>query len=171
MSHRKQETGLAETAQPARIIPEIPNLPPIMQPEAVGKWDLHDGSLTPRQVHEGPAGAYGPSYDLVFSDGRRVPCARRCVVGRMPKQPGENYDAYLVVDDPSQQTSRRHFEFGVTSIGQVWAMDLGSANGTFVLSNGTYVQLPEKKRTVLADNDVIRFGGLSAKVERRADRG
>ncbi|MCX8681175.1 FHA domain-containing protein [Bifidobacterium sp. B4001] len=89
----------------------------------------------------------------------------------MPKQPGENYDAYLVVDDPSQQTSRRHFEFGVTSIGQVWAMDLGSANGTFVLSNGTYIQLPEKKRTVLADNDVIRFGGLSAKVERRTDRG
>lgn len=170
MSRRKKKTGLAETMQPARIISEIPNLPPIMQPAAVDKWDLHDGDLTPRQVHESSAVGHD-SYELVFSDGRRMPCAKRCVVGRMPKQPGERYDAYLVVDDPSQQTSRRHFEFGVTSIGQVWVMDLGSANGTFVLSSGSYVQLPEKKRTVLAVNDVIRFGGLSAKVERRADRG
>ncbi|WP_390459471.1 FHA domain-containing protein [Bifidobacterium apicola] len=84
----------------------------------------------------------------------------------MPEQPGEHYAAYVVVEDPSHQTSRRHFEFGATPIGQVWVMDLGSANGTFVRSGETYMQLQAKKRTGLSENDVIRFGSLSAKVER-----
>lgn len=87
-------------------------------------------------------------------------------MGRMLEQPGEKYTAYIVVEYSSHQTSRRHFEFGTTPIGQVWVMDLGSANGTFVHSGEAYMQLEAKQRTVLSENDVIRFGSLSAKVER-----
>ncbi|OZG50596.1 FHA domain-containing protein [Bombiscardovia coagulans] len=165
MKKSKNQDGLVALSQPAKVIPEIPVLPPMEQPSAADGWDLRDRALKPR-VGESGGERLVPSYALLFSDGRRVPCAQRCVVGRMPEQPGEAYDTYVVVDDSSQQTSRRHFEFGVTSIGQVWVMDLGSANGTFVRSGDDYMQLPPKQRTVLEENDVIRFGGLSARIER-----
>ena len=165
MNRHRKKPGLAQSLQPARVCAEIPVLPPILQPSVVNGWDLHDKALKPRSVGDG-TGRRMESYQLVFSDGQRVPCQGRSVVGRMPEQPGEHYTAYVVVEDPSHQTSRRHFEFGATPIGQVWVMDLGSANGTFVRSGETYMQLQAKKRTGLSENDVIRFGSLSAKVER-----
>ena len=165
MSGHSKKPGLAQSLQSAKVFAEIPVLPPILQPSVVDGWDLHDKALKPRSVGE-DADRRAESYQLVFSDGQRVPCQGHGVVGRMPEQPGEKYTACIVVEDSSHQTSRRHFEFGTTPIGQVWVMDLGSANGTFVRSGEAYMQLQAKQRTVLSENDVIRFGSLSAKVER-----
>lgn len=103
-------------------------------------------------------------YILEFSDGQRVEVKTRCIAGRMPPAADDGYSSWVVLKDPTQQTSRRHFEFGVTSVGQVWVMDCDSANGTWLNSEGTSIQLPKLVRSRMFPGDVLRFGGLHAKL-------
>lgn len=101
-------------------------------------------------------------YILEFSDGQRVEVRSRCVAGRMAPAAGDGYTSWVVLKDPTQQTSRRHFEFGVTSVGQVWVMDCDSANGTWLDSEETSIQLPKLVRSRMFPGDTLRFGGMHA---------
>ena len=101
---------------------------------------------------------------MEFSDGQRIEVKSRCGAGRMPPTAEDGYEAFAVLHDSSQQTSRRHFEFGVTAIGQVWVMDCDSANGTWLESHGSRIELPKLTRTSMVPGDVLRFGGMRAKL-------
>ena len=103
-------------------------------------------------------------YMLEFSDGQRVPVRNRCGAGRMPASPSDGYDAFAVLHDSSQQVSRRHFEFGVTPLGQVWVVDCDSANGTWLVAHGTRIQLTKFLRTGMSLGDVLCFGSMRAKL-------
>ncbi|WP_214375750.1 FHA domain-containing protein [Bifidobacterium colobi] len=90
----------------------------------------------------------------------------RCGAGRMPVTARDGYDAFALLHDPSQQISRRHFEFGMTSMGQVWVMDCDSSNGTWLESHGSRTQLPKLARVSMAAGDVLRFGNMHARLVR-----
>lgn len=130
------------------------------------------GSVAVRADMENPRGNAASSkvssprrryrYILEFSDGQRVEVRSRCVAGRMAPAAGDGYASWVVLKDPTQQTSRRHFEFGVTSVGQVWVMDCDSANGTWLDSDGTSIQLPKLVRSRMFPGDTLRFGGMHA---------
>lgn len=99
-----------------------------------------------------------PLFILVFSDGRRIPLGTKCVIGRVAPSGGSEDSTVIVVPDLTQQISRKHCEVGMTPIGQVWVMDCGSLNGTWINSAGNVRQLPQKVRVRLYPGDIIRFG-------------
>lgn len=191
-----KSSGIVPVTTPAQVFAELPVLPRPTQPHVREEWGQEGvgrvpavpsapvvpGVLAPASGAAGRAGAAVrggaavgaagagrgavPRYAMVFSDGQRVPVGTRCGAGRMPPKPDEGYAGFALLHDATQQISRRHFEFGVTSLGQVWVMDCDSANGTWLESQGTRIQLPKTVRVGMAAGDVVRFGGMRAKLEK-----
>ncbi len=175
---RKKNQGRVPLSS-ALVYAELPSVPRLVQPHVSEGTNLNSSlGRDPSSVSAPPlpngesreimslAGgvASRTHYVFEFSDGQRVEVAARCVAGRNTPAPEDGYDAFAVLNDPSQQISRRHFEFGVTQIGQVWVKDCGSLNGTWLDCGGVISQLPEQVRVVVDSNDVLRFGGMSARL-------
>lgn len=166
-------SGIVPVTAPAQVFAELPELPRPTQPRVRDEWE-RDG-MGRDAAAAGLPGAAGQDaasrgqtkarYAMVFSDGQRVPVGARCGAGRMPPLPSERYDGFAVVHDATQQISRRHFEFGVTTLGQVWVMDCDSANGTWLESDGTRIQLPRTTRVGMSPGDMVRFGAMRARLE------
>lgn len=155
---------MMETAPPpsTRNMEEAPSIP-FHRASVAGAAGGGTTDGVPLPAHSSPARI---RYVLEFSDGQRACIGARCVAGRMPALPEEGYETSVVLNDPSHQISRHHFEFGITSVGQIWAMDLDSMNGTWLDSHGTSNQLPPSARAVLTPGDVLRFGGMRARLVR-----
>ena len=81
-----------------------------------------------------------PGAWLEASSGSRTPVRGSFSIGRSPK-------CSVVLDSP--KVSRRHALINVQNVGEIWLIDLGSANGTFL--NGRRVNHPVR----LADFDQI----------------
>lgn len=130
------------------------------------------------QVLPAPAPALGFTANRVhgvwvleMSDGQQTAFTQSCVVGRQSNS-GPTHSAFpiqpfVAVDDPERQISRQQFEFGVTQLGQPWVSDCGSLNGTYLIRGATMDEVPQARRILLQEGDVIRFGSMFAKVVRR----
>ncbi|MFR0556023.1 FHA domain-containing protein [Pseudoscardovia radai] len=138
-----------------------------------GTWDSGVqtyGSAIPQQT--GAAWQQSDQYDmpssgatvleLQFSDGQACAFTRRGTVGRMPPAPDSGYDSYVVLVDASHQISRHHMEFGLTDMGQAWVMDAGSANGTWLIHEGSSMQLEPGVPVSVVAGDSLRLGDLTA---------
>jgi hypothetical protein len=150
---------------PAMVYAELPHLPKTTPPGILEEWDhtMLEGPGAQRPQEPGLAsGKVRSGYMLEFSDGQRIAVGSRCVAGRIPPSTSEGYEIRVVLNDPSHQTSRRHFEFGVTPLGQVWVMDCDSANGTWLDSGISRGQLPKFVRTRMVPGDTLRFGDMRA---------
>jgi len=74
--------------------------------------------------------ALGDRYILQFSTGESVTVFGTGILGRNPvAEPGEYFDHFVPIVDPSKSVSKTHLEFGQTS-GAFWISDRYSANGT-----------------------------------------
>ena len=159
----RKPVGLPSQIRRATVYPELPQLPGYSEAARISEW--HRGDALTAGSTPAPAPEDTPHYVLDFSDGNRITVEHRCVAGRSPAMAGETYDQYAVVNDPSGETSRRHFEFGVTATGQVWVMDLASSNGTWIQTANSSRQIPAKIRQPLNIGDTLRFGSLSATLQ------
>lgn len=155
----KKTAGLAATSAPATVRAELPVLPRPSHPRIAAEEQRSELGLLMSQTVPSTA-----SYVMKFSDGQRVSVQRRCLAGRMPPESDDHYDAYAELVDPTHQVSRHHFEFGVTTVGQVWVMDLDSANGTWLESRGRRTQLTARVRAHMLPGDVVWFGDKWAKL-------
>ena len=160
-SKRKHsEIALPIPSHHAIAYAELVELPPYSQISTINNWVDAAGARMPNVPV--PERTATTQYVLVFSDGNRAEVGHRCLAGRTPTDVGDAYDSCVVVNDPYGETSRRHFEFGVTPTGQVWVMDLGSLNGTWMVTDGSSRQLQARIRQPLRVGDVLRFGSMSA---------
>ena len=74
--------------------------------------------------------ALGDRYILQFSTGESVTVFGTGILGRNPvAEPGEYFDHFVPIVDPSKSVSKTHLEFGQTA-GAFWISDRYSANGT-----------------------------------------
>jgi FHA domain/zinc-ribbon domain len=74
----------------------------------------------------------GQRFVLQFSTGESVTVFGTGLIGRHPvAEPGEYFDHYVTIVDPSKSVSKTHLEFGQTS-GAFWVSDRHSGNGTMV---------------------------------------
>jgi hypothetical protein len=102
-------------------------------------------------------------YRLVFSTDQRVDATGDGIVGRDPRTDGGH--AHIVrFEDPRRLLSRNHFEFGLTPDNEFWLSDLGTANGTYLIRNGSQWMLPAHQRTRLSPGDVIHFGSFAVRL-------
>ena len=177
MNIRKKKSVIRTASNTAQVYSELPVLPKEIQPIVSEERDRNP-TVIQRMPVSVPVVSQGASrisavpmplpvnrrYMLEFSDGQRVPVRNRCGAGRMPASPSDGYDAFAVLHDSSQQVSRRHFEFGVTPLGQVWVVDCDSANGTWLEAHGTRIQLTKFLRTGMSFGDVLCFGSMRAKL-------
>ncbi len=74
---------------------------------------------------------------------------------------GRQEDCDVVVQDPS--VSRRHAEAEENGMGEIRVTDLGSANGTYVLEGGRWVQV---ETTTVNARTPIRLGDMETTLER-----
>ena len=74
--------------------------------------------------------ALGDRYVLQFSTGESVTVFGTGLLGRNPvAEPGEYFDHFVPIVDPSKSVSKTHLEFGQTA-GAFWINDRFSGNGT-----------------------------------------
>lgn len=74
----------------------------------------------------------GERFVLQFSTGESVSVSGTGLLGRNPvAEPGEYFDALVVITDPGKSVSKTHLEFGQDG-GTFWVSDRYSGNGTIV---------------------------------------
>lgn len=85
------------------------------------------------------------------------PIVGAAIVGRRARNtdPGET----VTIDDPTGTVSRQHARIETTAE-EAWITDLGSVNGTLVLSGGRPVELTAGTAHVLSDGDRLQLGDL-----------
>lgn len=165
MFGRKKIAEPTRTLRRAVISSEIPVFPMLSTTQMFSEWEQTNSEKSDTQNQSISLNGMKPLFLLVFSDGRRIPIGAKCIVGRVaPNNDNEGNTTFIAVPDPTQQISRRHFEIGVTPVGQVWVMDCGSLNGTWINSTGNVRQLPRMVRVRLYPEDVICFGSESAEL-------
>jgi pSer/pThr/pTyr-binding forkhead associated (FHA) protein len=106
-----------------------------------------------------------PSFVLEFSTGQVVTVTGRGVIGRAPRDAGDDASLQLVtVDDPGRSVSKVHARFDVDAHG-LWIEDLGSGNGTVVVQpGGSPVAVHPGGRTPVGVGAVVRLGRQSFSV-------
>lgn len=108
-----------------------------------------------------------PPHVLVFDDGRTVPLAQLVVVGRDPSVSSLPAGAVAQrVDDATMSVSKSHFAIGV-SAGEMWVEDLGSVNGTKIVTEGGFAtEVASGQRLPVMVGSTIRFGDRECRVTR-----
>jgi hypothetical protein len=93
--------------------------------------------------------AEASGWTLLFPDGKEVEASSRIVVGRKPwrNDPSETSTPYIVAPSPRKEISGKHLELSVVG-DELHATDLGSTNGTVVLSQ-------DKAPRLLRDSSVV----------------
>jgi pSer/pThr/pTyr-binding forkhead associated (FHA) protein len=148
--------------KPPVAAPTVPVLrtPPEPTPDTVDGpvaedpfFELERTTIRPRKtVPEGP--------ELRLSNGVTITLEETVVIGRRPQALVNEGSARQVSIDSDREMSRTHAAFGRTSIGEVWVMDCGSSNGTWVLdTNGKRIaELEPQIRYRLSATDVLEIG-------------
>lgn len=100
------------------------------------------------------------AHHLVFEDGSTVLTPAYGLIGRLPESPpGQSADVLLTLEDPQRLLSKTHLAFGSDGVG-VWVSDLGSSNGTVVVSAaGVETALTAGTRVAVEPGTVVRVGG------------
>lgn len=86
------------------------------------------------------------------------------VIGRAPDAaPGRQV---LTIPDPGRSLSRNHLGFERDSRGRLFVFDLGSANGTeIVTANGVRTECVPNRRYLVADGDTMLIGNFGVAVQ------
>lgn len=99
-----------------------------------------------------------------LDDGRTFALTGNGVVGRAPLA-GDG-ELALRIDDPGRSLSRTHLRFERDRAGRSFISDLGSANGTeLVTSEGLRVQCVPPRRYRLSAGDVVLIGEFTLHVD------
>ncbi|UAJ81707.1 FHA domain-containing protein (plasmid) [Leifsonia sp. ZF2019] len=100
--------------------------------------------------------------ELRLSSGLTITLEETVVIGRRPHALAEDGSARQMSIDSDREMSRTHAVFGRTSMGEVWVLDCGSSNGTWVLdANGQRVaELEPQIRYRLRPSDVLEIGNV-----------
>lgn len=103
---------------------------------------------------------HGP--ELRLSNGLTITLEETVVIGRRPHALTDDGNARQVSIDSDRELSRTHAAFGRTNLGEVWVMDCGSSNGTWVVdTNGQRVaELEPQIRYRLHPSDVLEIGNV-----------
>jgi len=144
-----------------------PGLPPFPGKSGTGLWDAR----SPRIPYIEPSAPTrervepDPSFVLEFSTGQVVTVTGRGVIGRAPRDAGDDASLQLVtVDDPGRSVSKVHARFDIDAHG-LWIEDLGSGNGTVVVQpGGAPVAVRSGERTLVVVGAVVRLGRQSFSV-------
>jgi hypothetical protein len=130
----------ASEVAPAPVVPDatVPDLPvevqlvaadsaaaPAVPSAFADEPDMDETRIVDRDVR-------GERFVLQFSTGESISVAGTGLVGRHPlAEPGEYFDALVVITDPGKSVSKTHLEFGQDG-GAFWVSDRFSGNGTIV---------------------------------------
>ena len=129
----------------------------------------HDGRTVSRAELEAMRGRapVPSSYVLVFDDGGRVPMETAVIIGRDPAVSLASAGAMaLRLEDPTMSVSKTHLAIGVTS-GNVWVEDLGSVNGTSIVTVGGFeTDVSAGQRLPVAVGSTVKFGERWCTVDR-----
>ena len=103
--------------------------------------------------------ALGDRYILQFSTGESVTVFGTGILGRNPvAEPGEYFDHFVPIVDPSKSVSKTHLEFGQTA-GAFWISDRYSANGTgYRPPDGVRTRCEPGKRYLVARGSRVDIG-------------
>jgi pSer/pThr/pTyr-binding forkhead associated (FHA) protein len=99
---------------------------------------------------------------VVFDTGQRerIPAESAVTLGRNPT-PAEPGDLTIAVEDPQSTVSKNHVRVEHTR-GQTWVTDLGSTNGTKVITDlGEVTTLRKGERRELEEGARVRLGNRS----------
>ncbi len=109
----------------------------------------------------------GRSRRLRLSDGSVLQVTGRMVIGRDPDPARHGPGVEVVrVDDPQRAVSKTHLALELRA-GTLWVEDLGSTNGTTVMTpDGSESEARQGQPLAASAGDTVHFGGLSAVVER-----
>jgi len=101
----------------------------------------------------------GDRYVLQFSTGESVTVFGSGILGRNPvAEPGEYFDHFVPIVDPSKSVSKTHLEFGQTS-GAFWINDRYSGNGTgYRPPEGVRVRCEPGKRYLVTRGSRVDIG-------------
>lgn len=152
-------TGAESQTMTADGAPGVITHTPLTPPPAADQAPLAAPAVN---VDAGPI----PVFEL--SDGTVIQATGFGYIGRAPRAPESIADAILIrVSDSTRSLSRTHASFGVED-GQLWAQDLGSANGASVrhLHGGVSALAPHVP-TFLTPGDVLVLGGEAELAFRR----
>lgn len=138
-------------------LPDTPGLPPIP--------DLPDLPATPGRGGAGQRVLV--SWRLEFADGRHEPVDSVLLIGRKPSPPetlGEGSVRLVALDD--RQLSRSHLEVRATG-DELRLIDLGSRNGSFVVTSGDgqLVRLEPDTPMKVAPGTIVQIGSVRFVVE------
>lgn len=104
---------------------------------------------------------------VLFDDGSRLPLASTVVIGRDPSTAAVPAGATTHrIHDPSMSVSKTHLLIGVSG-GDVWVEDLGSVNGTSIVTEGGFTaEVSPGQRLPVSPGSTINFGDRSCRVVR-----
>ena len=124
----------APEAEPPRAPQPRVEAPPVVEQPAPSSEVAPPAAAVPA---ESLAAQAAPAWQLVMPHGdAAVTVAGAVVIGRSPAVIPEYAQAQLVkASDPSRSVSKTHALLGIDGTG-LWVADLGSTNGTFVITPG-----------------------------------
>ena len=100
-----------------------------------------------------------------FDDGSVVDLVGVLVIGRDPQPPAHLPQARpVVLVDPTSSISRTHLAIGVEH-GAVWVSDLGSVNGTDLVSATGRRVVRSGERVEIAADTLVEFGERSLRLD------
>ncbi len=101
---------------------------------------------------------------LVIDRGTPVAVTGAGVIGRAPDAAPDRQ--VLTIPDPGRSLSRNHLGFERDSRGRLFVFDLGSANGTeIVTANGTRTECVPQRRYLVADGDTVLIGNFGVAIQ------
>jgi hypothetical protein len=157
---RTPQPRLSETAAPpAPPAPSATPAPPVARVVAAPAAEA---------AHVPPPQAVGPQWRLLMPHGDEpVVLAGALVIGRSPVTIPEYSQAQLVkASDPSRSVSKTHALLGIDATG-LWVADLGSTNGTFVITpTGGDVKVQPGAPVYVPSGSDIELGQYVIQVER-----
>jgi len=172
---RTPQPRLSETAVPP--VPPAPPAPPVEPAAEVAAPVAEPAAPTPAAVPEPvpaaevtqvpPPQAVGPQWRLLMPHGDEpVVLAGALVIGRSPVTIPEYSQAQLVkASDPSRSVSKTHALLGIDATG-LWVADLGSTNGTFVITpSGGDVKVQPGAPVYVPSGSDIELGQYVIQVE------
>ena len=141
----------------------------VVSPHVAESLDATPAATT-RPVSVDPRAAEHPSpkqWAFVLDDGTRHPLPPRSLVGREPTA-GPDCDGFSLTTllDPAAKMSRTHLAIEVDK-GRAWVSDLGSSNGTDLITPlGEVRTLNAHQRYDVAPGTQVRIGGRTLRFEK-----
>lgn len=152
------------------VLPEDSFFPTAETASAKVSLDFGQGSAAAHEPAQGPdqgsdRAPDGAVYVLTIDDGTSVTVTGVGLIGRNPQPRGaEEIEHLVAVDDPGRSLSRTHARVGVDDE-QFFVEDLGSANGTAVVSaDGVSIRVFPGEKVAVPPEGQIQIGERSITV-------